>query len=208
MITVSIVEDNQGTREGLATLLGRTERLQCLATYPSGEAALEAMPAEPPNVALVDIHLQGMNGIECVTKLKARLPALQVLMLTRYDESDMIFNSLRAGASGYVLKKMIGAELIPAIEQVHAGGAPMSMQIARKVVNHFHRIKQPSSDVEKLTPREHEILTLLAKGYLYKEIGDQLGITLNTVRTHLHVIYDKLHVQSRTEATVKFLGRG
>src|SRR5580698_6504834 len=103
MITVSIVEDNQGTREGLAVLLGRAPGLRCVATYSSGEAALEGIPAEPPNVALVDIHLQGMNGIECVTKLKARLPAIQVLMLTRYDESDMIFNSLRAGASGYVL---------------------------------------------------------------------------------------------------------
>jgi DNA-binding NarL/FixJ family response regulator len=206
-ITVSIVEDNQGTRESLATLLARSPGLRCVGVHGSGEAALRGIPGEKPHVALVDIHLPGMTGIECVAKLKLQMPSLQVLMLTRYDESDMIFKSLRAGATGYVLKKMISTELVPAIEQVSAGGAPMSMQIARKVVNHFHQIKQPSSDVEKLTPREHEILGLLAKGYLYKEIGDELGITLNTVRTHLHVIYEKLHVQSRTEAALKFLGQ-
>jgi DNA-binding NarL/FixJ family response regulator len=207
-ITVSIVEDNRGTRESLVALLGREPGLRCLGVYASGEEAVRNIPEAKPDVALLDINLPGMNGIECVAQLKAQLPGLQVLMLTRYEESNLIFDSLRAGASGYVLKKALAAELIPAIEQVHAGGAPMSMQIARKVVNHFHQIKQPASDVEKLTAREQEILALLAQGYLYKEISEQLGITHNTVRTHLHVIYEKLHVQSRTEATVKFLGRG
>ena len=140
-------------------------------------------------------------------RLKERLPKTQVLMLTTYEESDLIFDSLRRGASGYLLKNMPPAELIQAIEQVHAGGAPMSMQIARKVVNHFRQIRQPASEVEQLTKREQEILALLAKGYLYKEIADHLGITLSTVRAHLHAIYEKLHVQSRTEAVVKFLGR-
>jgi DNA-binding NarL/FixJ family response regulator len=148
-----------------------------------------------------------MNGIECVAKLKEQMPKTQVLMLTTYEESDLIFDSLRKGASGYLLKNMPPAELIQAIEQVHVGGAPMSMQIARKVVNHFQQIKKPQSDMEKLTKREHEILALLAKGYLYKEIADQLGITLSTVRAHLHTVYEKLHVQSRTEAVVKFLAR-
>jgi DNA-binding NarL/FixJ family response regulator len=205
-ISVSVVEDNRSTRESLRSLLCQAG-LRCLAAYGSGEEAVPGILAEPPDVAVLDINLPGISGIECVAKLKAKLPRLQVLMLTRFEESNLIFDSLRAGASGYVLKKAIAAELVPAIEQVHAGGAPMSMQIARKVVDHFHQIKRPSSDVEKLTPREQEILALLAKGYLYKEIGDQLGITHNTVRTHLHVIYDKLHVQSRTEATLKFLNR-
>jgi DNA-binding NarL/FixJ family response regulator len=155
----------------------------------------------------MDINLPRMNGIECVAKLKERLPKIQVLMLTTYDESDLIFDSLRRGASGYLLKNMSTAELVQAIEQVHAGGAPMSMQIARKVVSHFQQIKVPRTEMEKLTKREHEILAALAKGFLYKEIADQLGISLSTVRAHLHTVYEKLHVQSRTEAVVKFLGR-
>src|SRR5437899_4423425 len=165
------------------------------------------MPLEKPDVALVDINLPGMSGIECVAKLKVRLPGLRVLMLTTYEESDLIFNSLRAGASGYLLKKMLPAELIRAVEEVHAGGAPMSMQIARKVVDYFHAAPPAASDVDKLTPREQEVLTLLAKGCLYKEISNRLGISVTTVRTHLKHIYEKLHVQSRTEAAVKFLGR-
>jgi len=206
-ITVSIVEDNHGTRESLVALLGRASGLRCLGAYASGEEALLGIPRDKPEVALVDINLPGMSGIECVAKLKVQLPALEVLMLTTYEESDLIFHSLRAGASGYLLKNMPPAELIQAVESVHIGGAPMSMQIARKVVHHFHQIKQPSSDMEKLTKREQEILALLAKGYLYKEIGENLGISLSTVRAHLHAVYEKLHVQSRTEAVVKFLGR-
>ncbi|HVM48994.1 MAG TPA: response regulator transcription factor [Candidatus Acidoferrum sp.] len=206
-IKVSIVEDNRGTRESLSELLARAPMLRCVGAYPSGEEALRHIPTEQPDVVLMDINLPGMSGIECVTRLKERLPKTQVLMLTTYDESDLIFDSLRRGASGYLLKNMPPAELIQAVEQVHAGGAPMSMQIARKVVSHFQRITQPASDVERLTKREQEILGLLAKGFLYKEIADQLGISLSTVRAHLHTIYEKLHVQSRTEAVVKFLGR-
>jgi DNA-binding NarL/FixJ family response regulator len=171
------------------------------------QKALESIPDENPDVVLMDINLPGMSGIECVSRLKEQLPRLQVLMLTTYEESDLIFDSLRKGASGYLLKNMPPAELVQAVEQVHAGGAPMSMQIARKVVNHFQQIKRPSSEMEKLTKREQEILALLAKGYLYKEIADQLGISLSTVRAHLHTVYEKLHVQSRTQAVVKFLGQ-
>ena len=206
-IKVSIVEDNRGTRESLTELLGRAPALRFMSAFPSGEDALRRIPLEAPDVVLMDINLPKMNGIECVAKLKEQMPKTQVLMLTTYEESDLIFDSLRKGASGYLLKNMPPAELIQAIEQVHVGGAPMSMQIARKVVNHFQQIKKPQSDMEKLTKREHEILALLAKGYLYKEIADQLGITLSTVRAHLHTVYEKLHVQSRTEAVVKFLAR-
>jgi DNA-binding NarL/FixJ family response regulator len=204
-ITVSIVEDDRGTRESLVALLNEEGRLRCLNVYPTAEAALAGIPSEKPDVVLVDINLPRMNGVECVAKLKAQLPALKILMLTAYEESDLIFNSLRAGASGYLLKHMPHAELVQAIEQVHAGGAPMSMLIARKVVDYFHKIPQPPSDVAKLTPREKEVLGLLAKGFLYKEIADQLGISFSTVKLHIHAIYEKLHVQSRTEATVKFL---
>src|SRR4051794_27695310 len=206
-IKISLVEDIPGVRERLAALLNDVPGMRCVGAHASGEEAVEKIPAEQPDVALVDVHLPGMNGIECVAKLKAQLPKLQILMLTRYEQSDLIFNSIRAGASGYLLKKTPPAELIHAIEQVHGGGAPMSMQIARKVIDHFRQIQRPASDIEKLTPREQEILELLSKGCYYKEIGDKLGISMNTVRTHLQHIYEKLHVQSRTAAVLKFLGR-
>ncbi|MBU6408801.1 MAG: response regulator transcription factor [Verrucomicrobia bacterium] len=206
-ITVSIVEDNEKTREALAARVNRAPSLRCLGTYATGELALRGIPAEKPDVVLVDINLPGMSGIECVAKLREQMPQLPVLMITTYEESELIFNSLRAGAKGYLLKNTPPAELVQAIEQLHAGGAPMSMQIARKVVDHFCRIQKPASDMEQLSKREEEVLTLLAKGRLYKEISDSLGISMATVRTYIQRIYEKLHVQSRTEAAVKFLGR-
>lgn len=206
-ITVSLVEDVRDTRESLVKLLGRAPTLHCRHAYATGEEALPAILAAPPEVLLADINLPGMSGIELVAKLKDKLPKLQVLMLTTYEDSDLIFESLRAGASGYLIKNMPPAELVQAIEQVHAGGAPMSMQIARKVVSFFQQTRRATAELEGLTKREQEILALLAKGYLYKEIADKLGITLSTVRAHLHTVYEKLHVQSRTEAVVKFLGR-
>jgi DNA-binding NarL/FixJ family response regulator len=206
-IKICIVEDNPDMRESFAQLLNRAPGLRCLHTYASGEEAVRDMPSRAPDVALVDIHLGGIDGIECVTRLKAQMPQLQVLMLTRYEQSDLIFDSIRAGASGYLLKNTPPTELIQAVEQVHAGGAPMTMQIARKVIDHFRNIQKPASDVEKLTPREQEVLGLLARGYLYKEISDSLQISINTLRKHLRAIYEKLHVHSRTEATLKFLGR-
>lgn len=207
-ISVSIVEDDISTRTSLAALLSSAPTLRCMATYATGEKAIAGIPLEKPDVALVDINLPGMSGIECVAKLKAKLPALHVMMLTTYEDSDLIFDSLRAGANGYLLKNMPPDELIAAVAEVQAGGAPMSMQVARKVVQHFHRAQTSADEVEKLSPREYEILGLLAKGKLYKEIADQLGITLGTVRTHQRRIYEKLHVQSRTEAAVKFLRLG
>jgi DNA-binding NarL/FixJ family response regulator len=206
-IAVSIVEDELKTRESLLRLLGRAPRVRCVGNYATGEEALRGIPVEKPDVALVDIHLPGMSGIECVAKLKLKLPALRVLMLTTYGDSDRIFDSLRAGASGYLLKNAGYAGLIEAIDEVHAGGAPMTAQVARQVVEHFHRIKKPASDMEKLTAREQEILALLVKGYLYKEIGEQLKISMPTVAMHLQHIYEKLHVQSRAQATAKFFGQ-
>jgi DNA-binding NarL/FixJ family response regulator len=206
-IKICIVEDNADMREGVAQVLNQAPGLRCINTYASAEAAVRDLPDQKPDVALVDINLPGMNGIECVRNLKARLPQLQVLMLTRYEQSDMIFDSIRAGASGYLLKRTAAAELVQAVEQVHAGGAPMTMQIARKVINYFQQIPKPSSEVGTLTPREKEVLALLAKGYVYKKIAADLGISINTLRIHLRAVYDKLHVHSRTEATVKYLGR-
>jgi DNA-binding NarL/FixJ family response regulator len=206
-ITISIVEDDRKTRSNLMTFLNGETKVRLLTAYESGEDAVRGIPLERPQVALVDINLPGMNGIDCTSKLKAEQPELQVLMLTAYEDSDLIFSSLRAGASGYLLKRMVPTELIRSIEQVHLGGAPMSMRVARKVVDHFHQIRQPASDVEKLSKREQEVITLLAKGYIYREIGDALGISLGSVRTYLQRIYEKLHVQTRTEATVKFLKR-
>jgi DNA-binding NarL/FixJ family response regulator len=206
-VRVSIVEDNLGTREGIVALLERAPGLQFIGAHANGEDALRDLPAEKPDVVLMDINLPGISGIQCVSQLKELLPQIQVLMLTTYEDGDLIFESLRAGASGYLLKNIPPAELAQAVEQVNAGGSPMSMQIARKVVSHFQRIRQPESEVDKLTKREQEILALLAKGFLYKEIADNLGITLSTVRAHLHTVYEKLHVQSRTQAVVKYLGQ-
>lgn len=206
-IKLCIVEDNNDMRESVAQALNESQSVRCTGTYATAEAAVRDLPFQKPDVALVDINLPGMNGIECVAKLKAQLPQLQVLILTRYERSDLIFDSIRAGACGYLLKRTPAAELVQAIEQVHAGGAAMTPQIARKFIAHFQQIEKPSSGTEKLTVREQEVLALLAKGYLYKQIAAKLGISINTLRAYLRTIYEKLHVHSRTEAAVKYLGR-
>ena len=203
-IAVSIVEDDRKTRESLVALLRRAAGVRLLGAHPSGEAALTGVPAEKPEVVLMDINLPGMSGIDCIAKLKLQLPALRVLMLTTYEDSHLIFNSLRAGASGYILKNKSSAELLDAIQQVHEGGAPMSMRIARKVVAFFNQLPGPASDSERLSEREDQVLAALAKGALYKEIAAQLKISENTVRTYVKRIYEKLHVSSRTEAVAKF----
>jgi DNA-binding NarL/FixJ family response regulator len=206
-ITIAIVEDQRALRESLEEWLGNAPGIRCVGTYASGEEAVREIPKITPDVVLMDINLPGMNGIQCVSRLKERTPDTLVLMLTTYDEGDLIFDSLRAGANGYLLKNMPREELVSAVEQVHAGGAPMSLQIARKVINHFHRSPQSSSELEQLTARELDILKLLAKGYMYKEIADQLKISMSTVRTHVSAVYEKLHVQSRTEAAMKLVGQ-
>jgi DNA-binding NarL/FixJ family response regulator len=204
-ITVSIVEDHDQTRASIVAILRGSPGLRCLEAYPTGEAALAGVPGHTPDVLLVDIRLPGMSGIDCVAQLKSEINGLQFLMLTTYEERELIFESLRAGASGYILKNALRSELVDAVEQVHAGGAPMSMPIARKLVGFFQDSAPRTSDVATLTQREQEILTLLARGFQYKEIADNAGVKLETVRSHIKHIYDKLHVRSRTEATLKFL---
>ncbi len=202
-ITISIVEDQPEMRESLVEWLGHAPGLRCVGAHANATKALRDIPVENPDVVLMDINMPGMNGIECVSRLKERMPRTHILMLTTYDESDLIFDSLRAGANGYLLKNMPHEELVKAVEQVHAGGAPMSLKIARKVIDFFHQNKKASAELEQLTAREHEILRLLAKGYLYKEIADHLTISLSTVRSHITAVYEKLHVHSRTEAAMK-----
>jgi DNA-binding NarL/FixJ family response regulator len=205
-IKISIVEDQAEMRESLVAWLGDAPGLRCVGAHATGEEALKKIPQENPDVVLMDINLTGMNGIQCVSRLKESLPKTQVLMLTTYDEGDMIFDSLRAGANGYLLKNMPQAELVEAVQQVHNGGAPMSLQIARKVINHFHSSNLPNPELQQLTARELEILKLLAKGYMYKEIADQLSISMSTVRSHVCAVYDKLHVHSRSQAAKKLAG--
>ncbi|HEX4264526.1 MAG TPA: response regulator transcription factor [Verrucomicrobiae bacterium] len=203
-IAVTIVEDDRKTREGLVALLRRASGVRLLGVHSSGEAALSAVPAEQPEVVLMDINLPGMSGIDCIAKLKAQMPELRALMLTTYEDSHLIFNSLRAGASGYILKNKSSAELLTAIQQVHEGGAPMSMRIARKVVAFFNQLPGPASESQSLSEREAQVLAALAKGLIYKEIATELKISENTVRTYIKRIYEKLHVNSRTEAVAKF----
>ena len=206
-IRVSIIEDDRATREGFMKILQHTEDIVCIASYATAEEALLAIPAMPPDVLLSDINLPGRSGIECVGELKSKLPQLQILMLTVYEDADRIFESLRAGASGFLLKRSAPDELVEAIREVSQGGSPMSAQIARKVVTHFHRSPKTKEQIEALSNREKEILDQLATGIPYKLIAEKLGIATGTVHAHLHNIYGKLHVQSRTEAVVKFLGR-
>jgi DNA-binding NarL/FixJ family response regulator len=206
-IAIAIVEDQHEMRESLVEWLGNAPGLRCVGAHATAEEALRRIPDENPDVVLMDINLTGMNGIECVSRLKQRLPQTQVLMLTTYDDGDLIFDSLRSGANGYLLKNMPREELVQALQQVQAGGAPMSLQIARKVINYFHLTNKPSESLRQLTGRESEILKLLAKGYLYKEIADRLGVSMSTVRTHISAVYEKLHVHSRTEAVMKLAGR-
>lgn len=206
-IRVLVIEDDAGVREGLVALLQQDAALRCLGAFGSVEEALEAMPEA--DVALLDVNLPGLSGIEGARLFKERHPALQVVMLTVYEDSERIFRALQAGASGYLLKRTSPARLLEAIEEVHRGGSPMSSQIARKVVQSFQEDRPDVKALEEahLTARERQILDLLAQGYLYKEIAAALFITVETVRTHLRRIYEKLHVRSRTEAVVKYLGR-
>jgi len=203
-ITLCIVEDDRKTRETLTIVLGNAAGVKVVAAYSSAEAALVGVPQEKPEMVLMDINLPGMSGVECVTRLKSKIPGLRVLMLTTYEDSHLIFNSLRAGASGYILKNKSPAELLSAIHQVHEGGAPMSMRIARKVVTFFNQLPAPAPESEQLSEREAQVLAALAKGQLYKEIAAHLAISENTVRTYVKRIYEKLHVQTRTEAVAKY----
>jgi DNA-binding NarL/FixJ family response regulator len=206
-IKIAIVEDNEEIREGLCVLINGSPGFACVAAYPDAEAALQYLLDEPPDVVLMDIRLPQMSGIECVGRLKERRPELQIMMLTMYEDDDLIFKSLAAGASGYILKKTAPSELLEAIRNLHNGGSPMSSQIARKVVQTFQQTGKSHQDTENLTEREAEILSYLAKGFHDKEIAETLFVSVETVRTHVRHIYKKLHVRSRTEAALKYLGR-
>jgi DNA-binding NarL/FixJ family response regulator len=204
-IKVAIVDDDEGIRNSLAALIRRASTLKLAGDYADAESALEDLPRNPPDVVLMDINLPGINGVECVRQLKAALPAVQFLMLTVYEDSDSLFNSLKAGASGYLLKRTASARLIEAIRDVHTGGSPMTPQLARRVVHFFARVPEGNSPVARLTPGERDFLDQLAKGYAYKEIADRLNISIDTVRSYVRTVYEKLHVHSRTEAVVKYL---
>ena len=206
-ITVSIVEDNDELRGTLARVINRAEGFRCLSQYPDAEAAVEALPRDCPDVILMDINLPGMNGVECVRRLKQLAPACQVIMLTVYEDTENIFNALAAGASGYLLKRTPRAEVLDAIREVNRGGSPMTTHIARKVVQSFQQPGASSQSTEGLSPREQEVLDCLSKGFLYKEIADKLGISYETVHTYIRRIYEKLQVRTRTEAVAKFLRR-
>ncbi len=205
LINVGIVEDNKKIREGLATLIDGSEGFRCKSIYETAEEALRKFPLENPDVVLMDINLPGISGIECLIKLKEILPNVQVMMLTVYEDDDLIFKSLVAGATGYILKRTPPVELLEAIKEIHGGGSPMSDQIARKVVQAFQQMGKSAKETENLSEREVEILDYLSKGYQDKEIADKLFLSVKTVRTHLRNIYKKLHVRSRIEAVLKYL---
>ena len=206
-ITVSIVEDNEQLRETLARVIGRAEGFRCVSHYGDAESALQALPKDNPAVVLMDINLPGMNGVECVRRLKQAAPNVQAVMLTVYEDTENIFNALAAGAAGYLLKRTRTAELLEAIREVHRGGSPMTTHIARKVTQSFQRAGPSPQATENLSEREQEVLDCLSQGFLYKEIADKLGISYETVHTYIRRIYEKLQVRTRTEAVAKFLKR-
>ncbi len=202
-INVAIVEDDARVRDELAKLIRRAEGFACAGVYGEGEAALAEIPLRQPDVVLMDIKLPGISGIECVRRLKTSCPQIQIIMLTVYDEVGQLFNSLMAGACGYLLKRTPADKLLEAITEARLGGAPMTRKIARKVVQYFQQVGLAQEQTAILSPREQETLALLAEGFRYKEIADKMGISFNTVREYVHSIYQKLHVTSRTEAVMK-----
>jgi DNA-binding NarL/FixJ family response regulator len=204
-IKVAIVDDDEGIRSGLSALIKRAPGFKLVGEFANGEIALKELPGLAPDVVLMDINLTGMKGYECVRQIKLSHPKMQFLMLTVYEDSDSLFNSLRAGASGYLLKRTASARLLDAIRDVFNGGAPMTPQLARRVVQFFSMPATESAPLAKLTPSEREFLDQLANGYAYKEIAGRMDISIDTVRSYVRTVYEKLHVHSRTEAVVKYL---
>jgi DNA-binding NarL/FixJ family response regulator len=205
VITVSIVDDEADLRQHIAEYLAAAGNIICKSAYASAKEALEHLPQDKPDVILMDINLGEMDGIECVRRLSAVMPGMQVLMLTVFEDPDQIFRALSAGASGYLLKRLSPKKLVEAIEDVYAGGSPMSAPIARKVVQSFKTIPARGDESVDLSPRERSVLDGLAEGLAYKQIADQLGVSIHTVRNYIRRIYEKLHVCTRTEAVAKFL---
>jgi DNA-binding NarL/FixJ family response regulator len=204
MTKIAIVEDNKTIRESLVEFAQKDPENRCVCACQTAEEALKALPKEQPDIVLMDIQLPNMSGIECCAQLKQMLPTAQIIMVTVYEDTERIFKALRAGACGYLLKRCTPEELISAIREVRQGGAPMSREIARKVIFSFQEPHAAAAEVEDLSPREKEILELLAEGFPNKQIADRMGVTDGTVRWHLRHVYNKLHVRSRTEAALKF----
>jgi DNA-binding NarL/FixJ family response regulator len=206
MINVSIVEDDAKLRETLVRYLTAQPGFRCASTYPNAEAALEGIPDAKPDVVLMDINLPGMNGIECVSRLRQKLPGLKIIMLTVFEEGEQVFKALSVGAFGYLVKSSRPAKILDAIREVHAGGSPMSGNIARLVVQSFQKqfAQSEPAETDALSAREMEVLQALSKGHTYKQIAADLGISLGTVRTYIQRIYEKLHVHSHAEAVMKF----
>ena len=205
-ITVAIVEDSSAFRTKLEDFLNRTPDLRCVCTCPTGQAAMEKIPAARPAVVLMDLQLPDCSGVDCTLQLKTALPDTQFMVFTVHEDSEQIFKALKAGASGYLLKRSSPDEILAAIRDLANGGAPMSSEIARKVVQSFRKQPVVKPALEGLSPRQEEILRLLAQGLNVKEIADQSGLSAETVRSYLKVVYQKLHVRSRTEALIKYLG--
>ena len=210
-IKVVFVEDHPQFRDNLVETAGRAPQLEVVGVYADGPSALQGIPQVKPEVVVMDIQLPGADGVECVRTLKAALPGINFLMLTAYEDSDRIFESLKAGAGGYLLKRTSSPQLLQAIEELHAGGSPMTPHIARRVVQFFahppKNVKAPEDDLDQLTPGQKKFLEELARGYSYKEIADHLGITVHGVRNYIRAIYEKLHVHSKVEAVNKYLNR-
>jgi DNA-binding NarL/FixJ family response regulator len=204
-LKVSIVEDDAEIREHLVDLISNASGFALASQHSDARVAIEVIPTTGAQVVLMDVNLPGMSGIEGTRALKQKAPDLHIVMLTIYEDAEVIFESLKAGASGYLLKRTTGPKLLEAIREVRAGGSPMSSQIARKVVQYFNDRGQGAPELDQLTQREKTVLDALARGQLYKEIADGLGMSLDTVRSHLQHIYQKLHVHTRTEAVVKYL---
>jgi DNA-binding NarL/FixJ family response regulator len=205
-ITVCIVEDDAELRENISSYINASPGFECLGAYGTAEEALTAIPRQNPQIAIVDINLPGMNGIQCVRNLAQILPALQITMFTVYEDTHRIFDALAAGACGYLLKSTRPEKLLEAIREIHQGGSPMTSHIARKVVQAFKPAASTVLSVNQLSVREQQVLDLLAQGYPYKVIATNLGLSLSTIRTYVQRIYEKLHVQCRTDAVVKYLG--
>jgi DNA-binding NarL/FixJ family response regulator len=206
-ITICIVEDLDEVREGLKQFISLNSEFNVLDTFSTAEEALYEIPILKPQIVIMDISLPGMNGIECIRLVKDKSPTTQFMMFTVYENDEKVFEALKAGASGYLLKNTGLVQMIEALKELHNGGSPMSANIARKLVTVFHDKENETASLEVLSKRENEILLLLSKGLLYKEIAEQLSISTGTVRQHIHRIYEKLHVQNRTEALNKAFGK-